>query len=444
MEKFSLDGIIATVILDTRRAKQHDLKKPRKKEINEPLDTQRIKKDDLFPVKFRINFMRKQFYYPSGINLELDQWNNLNITRKRELVEIKELIQSGFDKIKTHIKDMVKSDGFSIEGLNKRLSRGMKDSIFAAFDRKIEELSETGQVGTASTYECSLKSIKKFTSKPLKFSDITIEWLRKYEGYLTTERTEITADGKKKIIEAKSITTVKFYLEALRSLMNDAKGENIINEAQYPFGKTKYVIKKGEGRKMALTLSQIKDVLNYQLLTDTEKRCRDLWFFSYLCNGMNMKDLIRLKYKDISGGEIHFYRQKTIRTTHNQKEIAATLLPQMVEIMQKWGTKDKKPENYIFPFLSHRMTPMDEKRITKNVTRLINKKMKTISDGLNLENISTYTARHSFATVLKRSGANIAFISESLGHSDLQTTEHYLSSFESAERAKNAAKLTQF
>jgi len=49
-----------------------------------------------------------------------------------------------------------------------------------------------------------------------------------------------------------------------------------------------------------------------------------------------------------------------------------------------------------------------------------------------------------YATVLKRSGANIAFISESLGHSDLRTTENYLSSFEQEERAKNASKLTNF
>ena len=70
--------------------------------------------------------------------------------------------------------------------------------------------------------------------------------------------------------------------------------------------------------------------------------------------------------------------------------------------------------------------------------------MAEISEALNLENISTYTARHSYATVLKRSGANIAFISESLGHSDLKTTENYLDSFEDDTRLKNASELTNF
>lgn len=77
-------------------------------------------------------------------------------------------------------------------------------------------------------------------------------------------------------------------------------------------------------------------------------------------------------------------------------------------------------------------------------TRELNKRIKVVSRALGLGDISTYTARHSFATVLKRSGANIAYISESLGHSDLKTTESYLASFEKEERRKNAELLTQF
>ena len=78
------------------------------------------------------------------------------------------------------------------------------------------------------------------------------------------------------------------------------------------------------------------------------------------------------------------------------------------------------------------------------LTRAINKRMQEVGEQLEIGNISTYTARHSFATVLKRAGANIAYISESLGHQDLKTTENYLASFEREEREKNAALLTNF
>jgi integrase len=84
------------------------------------------------------------------------------------------------------------------------------------------------------------------------------------------------------------------------------------------------------------------------------------------------------------------------------------------------------------------------KKKTQYTTRAINKRMAEIGKRLGISHISTYTARHSYATVLKRSGANIAYISESLGHNSLQTTETYLASFEKEERQKNAALLTQF
>ena len=45
----------------------------------------------------------------------------------------------------------------------------------------------------------------------------------------------------------------------------------------------------------------------------------------------------------------------------------------------------------------------------------------------------TYVARHSFASVLKKSGVNIALISEALGHSDLATTQIYLDSFDNKQ-----------
>lgn len=58
--------------------------------------------------------------------------------------------------------------------------------------------------------------------------------------------------------------------------------------------------------------------------------------------------------------------------------------------------------------------------------------------------VTFHTARHSFATVLKRAGANIAYISESLGHQDMKTTENYLASFEREEREKNAQILLDY
>ncbi|KAA6304707.1 Tyrosine recombinase XerC, partial [termite gut metagenome] len=137
-------------------------------------------------------------------------------------------------------------------------------------------------------------------------------------------------------------------------------------------------------------------------------------------------------------------RSKTINTTKEKREICAVITPEMQAIINKWGNKEKSPDNYIFPYLIGNETPIQQKAVIKDIIRRINKRLKKIGNELGVSGISTYTARHSFAGVLKRSGANIAYISESLGHSDLKTTENYLASFEREEREKNAKLLTNF
>ena len=87
---------------------------------------------------------------------------------------------------------------------------------------------------------------------------------------------------------------------------------------------------------------------------------------------------------------------------------------------------------------------MQEKKKVSDITKRVNRSLKVIGTAVGIEGLSTYSARHSYATVLKRSGANIAFISESLGHQNVRTTENYLASFEKDERRKNAALLTKF
>jgi integrase len=391
-------------------------------------DTRRVKEDLVFPVKYRVTFERVRNYYSSDISLTEDEWKKL-LERKglsAKLIQQRQLIQKGYDKIKKHIEELLKDDGFTFQGLNARLKRKMQNSIKVAFNSKIERLEEEGRPGTASAYRCAINSIQKFTNIDLKFGNITPEWLTRYEKHLLNED--------------KSIATVGIYMRTLRAVIND--GREFMTPAQYPFGRGKYEIKKGYGRKMALTLSQINEILKLDLPTEEARKYRSLWYFSFLTNGININDMLRLKYSNIENGEILFLRGKTVRTNPNQKEIRATLLPEMKVIIKKYGNHDRNPDNYIFPFLKDGMTPKEIRVRVQDVTRRINRRMKIIGESLGYGSISTYSSRHSFASILKHHHVNIAFISESLGHSDLKTTEAYLSSFDNVERAKVASILT--
>lgn len=409
LENFSLYEVTASIVLDKRRSKS----------------------ETLYPVKYRVTYLRKQVYYGSGIDLNENDWNFLPDTRIKELKATRESIIQGFEKYKHAIKDIYKQEGeFSFDILKKYVSCSNKESVFEKFESTIKSLEDEERIGSAIAYKCALNSLKNFQKdKPLFFKDITVNFLKSYEKWM--------------IDSGNSYTTIGIYLRQFRAIINEAKRDHLIKESAYPFGEGKYEIPTGVGKKKALSINQIKAIVNYKAQNDIMEKCRDLWFFSYLCNGINIGDLCRLKFSDIDQDEISFYRQKTIRTAKEKKKITVTVLPDMLKIIEKWGNEWKN-ENFIFPYFSKNTRPKEAKKIVQNLTRQINDYMTRIGEDLKIGSISTYVARHSFATVLKRSGANIAFIGESLGHTGQKTTENYLAAFEKEERLKNAQLLTKF
>lgn len=393
-------------------------------------DARRSRLSGLYPVKIQVVHNRKQKYYSTGKELSPEEWSLLSETKSKKLISIRTDIKNSFDKIEDAVRLLSENGNFSFDTLNIYLGKYTGDSINTAFKTKIEMLVESGAIGNSDVYTCAYKHIEKYAGDNLPFESVTIDWLKKYERTM--------------LDEGKSYTTISMYIRCIRALFNDAKNIGIIKEAQYPFGKGKYEVPSGKGRKLALTLQQIKQIVSYTDGTETTEKYRDLWFFSYLCNGINVNDLLKLKFSNIDGEEIHFYRSKTLHTSKEKREIEAIITPEMKQIIDKWGNPDKKINNHIFPFLTGEETPLQQKRTIQDVTHRINKRLKKIGEAIGISGLSTYTARHSYATVLKRSGANIAYISESLGHADLKTTENYLASFEKEERRKNAKLLTNF
>src|SRR5690606_20388033 len=114
----------------------------------------------------------------------------------------------------------------------------------------------------------------------------------------------------------------------------------VLDKEFYPFGKRKYQIPAGRNVKKGLKADQLKKLFFYEPISDSEERARDLWFFSFYCNGANIKDIALLKYKNVSSNSITFLRAKTARTTKQKtKPIVATVLPEIKKIISKWGNK---------------------------------------------------------------------------------------------------------
>jgi len=117
----------------------------------------------------------------------------------------------------------------------------------------------------------------------------------------------------------------------------------------------------------------------------------------------------------------------------------------MKAIIERWGNKDKSPNNYIFPIMEPGISPLRQYDLMQLLVGFINEWMKRILKNLGINKKgTTYVARHTFSTVLKRSGASTEYIQEALGHADIKTTENYLDSFGKEVKKEFAQRLTSF
>lgn len=326
---------------------------------------------------------------------------------------------------------------FSFEEFEKRYQAtdaARPDNVITTFEQYVQQLADEGRAGTASSYKDGLTAVKGYhnSKKPLTFGAVTPVWLKGFEQWMT---------GK-----GRSLTTVGIYLRSLRTIYNRAIEDGIIDRDAYPFSKRRYQIPTGRNVKKALTLSDIEKIYNYQAAEGSaEERYRDLWLFSYLCNGMNPKDVGRLTYGHIDGNYIRFVRAKTERTKRDALPISIPVTDEVRTIIDRWGQRPARPNQYIFAILTPGLTPLQELGKVRQFVKMTNIYIRQIAKAVGVEkDVTTYTARHSFATILKRSGAPTEFISESLGHQSVSTTKSYLDSFEDEIKHQYAGVLTGF
>ena len=166
-------------------------------------------------------------------------------------------------------------------------------------------MEEEGRVGTASSYSLSLRSLLGYHTfraagrKPEQLGFLTIDkdWLKDYERWM--------------LEKGKSMTTVGIYLRPLRTIFNQAIADGPIGQDYYPFGKRKYQIPAGRNVKKALSKEELKKLYEHQVEKGSvQDKAKDFWFLSFLCNGMNMKDILLLRYRDINDDKITFVREK--------------------------------------------------------------------------------------------------------------------------------------
>jgi len=303
--------------------------------------------------------------------------------------------------------------------------------VASHYGNYILKLEAQDRIGTAGCYKSSLTSLLDYFPQ-LRFSDITELELHRYEKWMKEKDN--------------SITTTSLYLRCLKRIFNLAINKKLIDRDLYPFGSERYVIPIGRNIKKAVPIDDIQRIYEYQSSDANKIMYRDFWLFIYLANGMNVKDVAMLKFKDIDGKFIRYIRSKTANTTRSNPQIISVYCSEDLQsIIERRGNADKSADNYIFPILANGMDGYDKRHKIQLFTKLINTYMYEIGAELGItQKLSTMAARHSFSTQLKRSGVNVEAIREALGHHNLKTTMSYLDSFEDESKAKQVENLLPF
>ena len=283
----------------------------------------------------------------------------------------------------------------------------------------IQNLKNEKRIRYAGMLEVSYNSFVKFNKHlDIPFSDIDVAWLKKYELWMKGQNL--------------SVNTISTRIRHLRAVFNLAIAEHSIKNDCYPFRTYKVSRLNRQTPKRAIAKKDVMKIMRYQGKSYMECLAIDVFTFSYLNAGINFIDIAKLKHPNIVESHLIYNREKTKKLIH------IPLQPKALEIIVKYQN-DKSP--YLFPILSpfHKTEIQIANRLHKVLAK-INKHLKEIGEKLKLPiPLTTYVARHSYATVLKRAGVSTSIISESLGHSSEKITQVYLDSFDN-EQINNAMK----
>ena len=367
----------------------------------------------------------KRKYQSLGLSIKMEQWDFKTNQPKAKCPNRERIILLINEKIneiqKVALDKRIAGKDFTAATLIESTSskESSHKTVGEYYLTYIQNLKKEGRIRYAGMFEVSYTSFIKFNRHlDIPFSDIDIAWLKRYELWMKEQNL--------------SVSTISTRIRHLRAIFNLAIVEHSIKNDCYPFRAYKVSRLNRQTAKRAISKKDIQKVIRYQGHTAMERLAIDVFTFSYLNAGINFIDIAKLKHSNIRDNQLFYNREKT------KKLICVPLQVKAIEIITKY--KDEKSP-YVFPILSpfHKTEVQIANRLHKVLAK-INKYLKKIGEKLRLPlPLTTYVARHSYATVLKRAGVSTAIISESLGHSSEKITQVYLDSFDN-EQINNAMK----
>jgi len=388
------------------------------------LDQRRKKKDGTYPIVLRVIIFGKTIDMSTGFNAIPKHWSNHDPYLKKSFGERYKFINRKLKSLQLEVEtkmDSLLTNGridpsHSHKEIKNLLKKSDSNMTFDFFTDHIRSLKNDDKLGTARWYNTTLNAVKDFsknnkgTAVDFPLSNISLTWLLKFEKwYLSRNK------------EERAINGLSVYMRALRAILNKAKQAGVLDETHNPF--RNYKIKHKETVKRALTKDELKAFAKVECRTGWQSRSKNFFLASYFLYGMAFQDMCRLQAGDIkSNGRIEYKRAKT------GKHLSIKLNSSLAEILKPY-LRGKSKADFIFNVLREEQTEAQKYNAIKNAMKRCNKALRELAEECGIDQISTYSARHTFASHLLENKQPIEVISQMMGHKSIRTTQVYLKGF---------------
>ena len=369
------------------------------------------------PLMIRICKDGKKKYVGLGISVSPRHWDfqkqhpRSNCPNYEEIkILIHRTVQEYREKafcLKSNDREFTANTLGDIIGTKKRA-----ETVNDVFLEYIEQLDREGRNGYSKSLRQVYNSLVKYNGHlELFFIDIDGCWLKRYEQSLR----------RKGLAE----NTIGIRLRTLRAIYNYAIEKGVASADKYPFKQYKVSRLQQETVKRALCKDDFERIINYVGKDKYQQFAIDIFAFTYYIGGINFVDIANLTVKNIQDGQLVYRRKKTAK-------LIKLPIPQPAQLLIDKYHSDSP---FLFPIYNttHITTQQKENRLHKVITK-VNTRLKMIGKELNLSiPITTYVARHTQATVMKRAGVPTSVISQIMGHSSEKVTQIYLDRFDNEQ-----------
>lgn len=327
---------------------------------------------------------------------------------RMEPSSLQDRIDSGLVRLRliTRHLDGLRRD-YSIDDIIHRYESGNDcASVLSFMDARIAELSAAGKQGTARNYTRAKDSLARYLGgDDIPFISLTADFVAGYALFLE----------KRGVVR----NSVSFYMRILRAVYNSAV-RHLFVEQTYPF--TDVYTGVDRTVKRAVRESIVSRLFRLDLSRSAGlSLARDLFIFSYCTRGMAFVDMAYLRKTDIRDGSIHYVRRKT------GQPLCVRMEPCIRQIVDRYADRS---EVYVFPILK---SEDPEKTYARYQVALnyYNRQLKQLGRMLHLDSgLTSYVARHSWATAARNHNIPVSVISAAMGHQSEKTTQIYLAMLE--------------